>query len=110
MVWPSAMATPDPFTCEASYAALIFRPWFYCAPQSLLPPCLHTIIPVPDYADGYARIHQYYIVAVGHPGDVVDKDGTQHLTTNVTGWPLMKLASLDIDRVFVHWFVTPIPI
>ena len=25
------------------------------------------------------------------------------MTENVTGFPLMKLATLDIDRTFVHW-------
>ena len=40
----------------------------------------------PDpFTYGYARIHQYHLIAVGHPGDVVDKDGTQHETRNVTG-------------------------
>ena len=40
----------------------------------------------PDpFSYGYARLHQYHFVAVGHPGDVVDKDGTQHATSNVSG-------------------------
>ena len=58
----------------------------------------------PDlFSYGYARIHQYHLVAVGHPGDVVDMDGTQHPTHNVSGWPMMKVATLNIDKVFVHW-------
>ena len=64
------------------------------------PSMMHTPDP---FTYGYARIHQYHFVAVGNPGDVVDKDGTQHATTNVTDFPLMKLATLDIDRTFVHW-------
>lgn len=42
-------------------------------------------------------------VAVGHPGDVVDMTGEQHAMENVTGWPMMRLATLDIDRTYVHW-------
>ena len=34
---------------------------------------------------------------------MVDKTGQQHSTENVTGFPKMKLATLDIDRTFVHW-------
>ncbi len=34
---------------------------------------------------------------------MVDKTGEQHSTQNVTGFPKMKLATLDIDRTFVHW-------
>jgi hypothetical protein len=64
------------------------------------PSMMHTPDP---FSYGYARIHQYHFIAVGNPGDVVDKDGTQHATINVTGFPLMKLATLDIDRTFVHW-------
>ena len=33
---------------------------------------------------------------------VVDKTGEQHATENVTGFPLMRVATLDIDRTFVH--------
>lgn len=46
---------------------------------------------------------RYHFVAVGTPGDVVDKTGEQHAVQNVTGFPKMKLATLDIDRTFVHW-------
>lgn len=34
---------------------------------------------------------------------MVDKTGEQHVTENVTGFEKMKLATLDIDRTFVHW-------
>ena len=67
LVWPSAMATPDP----SSY--------------------------------GYARIHQFDIVAVGYPADFVGRDGARLDRTVDGDFPLMARAMIDLDRTFVHW-------
>ena len=86
VVWPSAMQTPDP----SSY--------------------------------GYARIFQYDVISVGFPGDFVDRTGVQHPTITVgsdrrsgggggggrgndaaASFPMMRRATVDIDRTFVHW-------
>lgn len=87
---------------------------------------------------GYARIFQYDIIAVGFPGDIVDRTGTQHPNiivgsskrcsekeekededgedgednqsfhapdpkTLATAFPMMRRATIDVDRTFVHW-------
>ena len=67
LVWPSAMATPDPSTY------------------------------------GYARIHQFDIIAVGYPGDFVGRDGLQLQSAQDSELPMLKLATVDLDRTFVHW-------
>jgi hypothetical protein len=53
---------------------------------------------------GYARIFQYDVISVGFPGDVVDRTGTQHVVRpGPPGFPMMRLADINIDRTFVHF-------
>lgn len=51
----------------------------------------------------YAALFQYDIVSVGFPADVIDRTGDAHPTQPVAGFPMMKLAKLDLDRTFVHY-------
>ena len=55
---------------------------------------------------GYARVFQYDIVAVGFPGDIVDRNGSSHAHTVHPTFPMMRTATVDIDRSFVHWDYT----
>jgi hypothetical protein len=41
---------------------------------------------------GYARIHQYDIVAVGFPGDLVGRDGTSLKNSTDPGYPMRRAA------------------
>ena len=54
---------------------------------------------------GYARIFQYDIISVGFPGELLDRNGTEVALEgyNATHWPMLKMATVDIDRTFVHW-------
>eukprot|EP00039_Didymoeca_costata_P012228 m.175328 g.175328 ORF g.175328 m.175328 type:complete len:412 (-) comp15422_c0_seq8:895-2130(-) len=67
VVWPSAMATPDPSTF------------------------------------GYARIHQYDIVCIGAPGNIMTRRGIPNSQQNITGFPFMVYGVVDIDQTYVHW-------
>jgi hypothetical protein len=46
----------------------------------------------PDpFTYGYARLHQYHLIAVGHPGDVVDKTGAENsLSFSLLNFPYEK--------------------
>jgi len=54
---------------------------------------------------GYARLLQLDVVATGFPGDIVERSGAKQpgISDNVPGFPLMRTATVDIDRTFVHW-------
>ena len=68
------------------------------------PSAMHTPDP---FVAGYTRIFQYAVLAVGFPGNIVDATGEDLSANNKTsvpkGFPKMQIATLDLDRTFVHW-------
>ena len=53
---------------------------------------------------GYARLLQLDVVATGFPGDIVERSGArQPGISTPAGFPLLRTATVDIDRTFVHW-------
>jgi hypothetical protein len=54
---------------------------------------------------GYARAFRYDILGVGFPGQLLDRTGADVAPEayNASSWPMLKLATVDVDRTFVHW-------
>ena len=91
------------FICyDINFAELWMQAEALGADMVLWPSAMAT--PDPS-VNGYARVFQYDIVSVGFPGQFLDRAGVELPLEgyNATGWPMLKMAHVDIDRTFVHW-------
>ena len=56
-------------------------------------------------APSYARLHQYYVAAVGQPGNIYTPVGQRSngTTPEPSLLPRLRLATIDLDASWAHW-------
>jgi predicted amidohydrolase len=89
-------------TCfDVNFVELWLQAWAGNARLVLWPSAMLTPDP---FTHAWAAGFQYYVAAVGYPGELVDMTGAAfpNSTSPDPAYPMLMMADIDLDRTYVH--------